>query len=238
MANAFTRFMYEVTLYVPPLPPPLELQINLIIGGRAAFTCLRQVFHGSLSASEQLQYQDTVNSFQESSSYRVLTEGDDSKYGNQNFLNEIEVRADSVKDYPAVVEFGGTPAFIALYQLALTKARQDELKEAYAMYCKNCSRSLIIPGPYLRARCAKSNLRVGRLDLAVSYTTENLTIDWPDGVPVKALVPGVLVPVTRWETYRDFVDFPYYTRIWRRFGPTDDYVELSHIAYTFLNKTK
>ncbi|KAK0438654.1 hypothetical protein EV421DRAFT_1906579 [Armillaria borealis] len=111
------------------LPPPLELQMylhrafvnildnadpkliyaqygthlvsNLIIGGCAAFTCLCQVFMDSLSASEQLKYQDSINSFQESSTYRVLTGGGNSKYGNQNFLNNIDAWTDSVKDCPA-----------------------------------------------------------------------------------------------------------------------------------------
>ncbi|KAK0187423.1 MAC/Perforin domain-containing protein [Armillaria mellea] len=317
MANSFTRVMHEVTLYTMSLPPPLELQMylrpafvkildsadpeliyaqygthivsNLIIGGRAAFTCTTdttkysaddsieiaaqvsvKAFMGSLSASEQLKYQETINSFQESSTYRVLTEGGDSKYGNQNFLSNVDTWADSVKNYPAFVDFGGTPAFTALYQLASTKARQDELKDAYATYCKNYSTSLMIPGPYLRARFTQSNPRVasftttdfrqGKPDPVVFYTfsygvgddyvglsqqftvSQSISYNWPDGAPVKALVPGVLVPVTRWETYRDFVDFPSsggrtYTRIWRGFGPTDDYVVLSHIAYTWVDQS-
>ncbi|KAK0481282.1 MAC/Perforin domain-containing protein [Armillaria novae-zelandiae] len=204
LANAFTRVTNEVTLYTLSLPPPLELQMylrpafvkildsadpqliyeqygthlvsNMIIGGRASFTCTTnttqysasdsievaaqvsvKAFMGTLSASEQLKYQETINSFQESSTYRVLTEGGDSKYGNQNFLTNIDAWSDSVEDYPAFVDFGTTPAFTALYQLASTKARQDELKEAYATYCQNYSTSLIVPGPYLRARLVKSN---------------------------------------------------------------------------------
>ncbi|KAK0214481.1 MAC/Perforin domain-containing protein [Armillaria fumosa] len=207
LANAFTRVTNEVALYTLSLPPPPELQTylrpafvkmlnnddpqliyeqygthlvsNMIIGGRASFTCTTnttqysasdsievaaqvsaKALMGTLSASEQLKYQETINSFQESSTYRVLTEGGDSKYGNQDFLDNIDAWSDSVKDYPAFVDFGGTPAFTALYQLASTKARQDVLKEAYATYCKNYAASLIIPGPYLRARLVKSNPRV------------------------------------------------------------------------------
>ncbi|KAK0502088.1 hypothetical protein EDD18DRAFT_1426653 [Armillaria luteobubalina] len=221
--------------------------------------------------SEQLKYQNTIDSFQESSTYRVLTEGGDAKYGNQNFLNNIDAWSDSVKDYPAFVDFGGIPAFTALYQLASTKARQDELKDAYATYCKNYSTSLIIPGPYLRARLVKSNpsvasftttdSRQGKPDPVVFYAfsyrvgdgyiglsqqfsvSQSINHDWPDGAPVKALVPGVVVPVTRWEIFKDFVDMPgpltlplTYTRIWRGYGPTDDYVVLSHIAYTWRNR--
>ncbi|KAK0502049.1 MAC/Perforin domain-containing protein [Armillaria luteobubalina] len=312
LANAFTRVTNEVTLYTLSLPPPLELQMylrpaflkildsadpqliyeqygthivsNMIIGGRAAFTCTTdttrysasdsvevaaqvsvKAFMGTLSASEQLKYQETIDSFQESSTYRVLTEGGDAKYGNQNFLNNIDAWSDSVKSYPAFVDFGGTPAFTALYQLASTKARQDELKDAYATYCKNYSTSLIVPGPYLRARFVSSNPRVayfsttdyrqGRPEPVVFYAfsfglgdgyvglsqqftvSQNITYNWPDGAPVKALVPGVVVPVTRWEIFRDFIDNPNdagltYTRIWRGYGPTNDYVVMSHIAYT------
>lgn len=49
----------------------------------------------------------------------------------------------------------------------------------------------------------------GYVGVSQQFTiSQNLIIDWPEGVPVKALVPDVLVPVTQWETYRDFVDFP------------------------------
>ncbi|KAK0486714.1 hypothetical protein EDD18DRAFT_1425607 [Armillaria luteobubalina] len=97
-----------------------HLVSNMIIGGRAAFTCTTnttkysasdsievaiqvsvKAFMGTLSASEKLKYQNTINSFQESSMYRVLTEGGDSKYGNQSFLKNINAWSDSVKDYPA-----------------------------------------------------------------------------------------------------------------------------------------
>ncbi|KAK0436136.1 hypothetical protein EV421DRAFT_1981868 [Armillaria borealis] len=181
------------------LPPPLELQMylrrafvnildnadpeliyaqygthlvsNLIIGGRAAFTCTTDTTQYSADQSIEIAVQVSVKF----SWATVLHE----------FFASVSFPLDALTSHVSFVEFGGTPAFTALYQFALTKVRQDELKEAYATYCKNYSTSLIIPGPYLHARFAKSNPRVA------SFITTDYREDRPDPVVFYTFSYGV-----------------------------------------------
>ena len=53
---------------------------------------------------------------------------------------------------PRFVDFGSSPCFLGLWELASTTARVNQLKEAYAQFVKLYSADLSLPGPYLEAR--------------------------------------------------------------------------------------
>jgi hypothetical protein len=50
------------------------------------------------------------------------------------------------------VEFGSSPAFIGLWELAATPERRDKLYHAHKRYVELYAQNLSVPGPYLTAR--------------------------------------------------------------------------------------
>ncbi|KAK0486715.1 hypothetical protein EDD18DRAFT_1360593 [Armillaria luteobubalina] len=68
----------------------------------------------------------------------------------------------------------------------------------------------------------------GYVGLSQQFTvSQGINYNMPNGAPVKALVTGIVVPVTQWEILTDVINVsPGLTcmRVWHGNGPTDDYV--------------
>ena len=98
--------------------------------------------------------------------------GGDARYGNEEFLKNVEAWAASVRDFPEhvlhrefdqvlwtdyhcyvrFIDFGSLPCFVALSELASTEERREELQRGYAQYLQLYAKDLELPGPYLKTR--------------------------------------------------------------------------------------
>ncbi|KAI0088021.1 MAC/Perforin domain-containing protein [Irpex rosettiformis] len=202
-----------------------------------------------LSASEK----QAMESFNESSETSVVTRGGDPRYGNEEFLSHSSDWAASVVEYPEFVDFGSSPCFIGIWELASTEKRRNDLEAAYKQYVKDYKANLELPGPYLRVRRTTDMVEAGAgiLDFpttAVLRFPTNRSGDWYfvspgatitqiisilQGLPadeypaviVSELVPGALAPV-KWEKACDSPG----ARFWRAVPPTSDYVALGAVG--------
>ncbi|KAI0341969.1 hypothetical protein BDW22DRAFT_223056 [Trametopsis cervina] len=131
---------------------------SLTIGGRALFLSATDTRNYSssysiesaakISASYSVasggidlsaEQKQAMNSFNESSTNSIVTKGGDPRYGNENFLQNVEDWAASIVDYPEFVEFGSEPCFSGIWELASTKERQETLKNAYPTFVRQYS---------------------------------------------------------------------------------------------------
>jgi hypothetical protein len=139
------------------------------------------------SASLSTAQKSAMDSFNESSETKVVTsmlrfsirclrilmdfiEGGDPRYGNEEFLKNVEAWAASIIDYPESVaprdiswrsmlisssrfiDFGSLPCFTGIWEFATTQARRDELQSAYTQFVATYTADLGFPGPYVQAR--------------------------------------------------------------------------------------
>ncbi|KAI0091170.1 hypothetical protein BDY19DRAFT_686686 [Irpex rosettiformis] len=200
-----------------------------------------------LSAAQK----QAMESFNESSNTSVATKGGDPRYGNEEFLKNVEAWAGSIIEYPEFVDFGSLPCFVGLWEFASTQARRDALKNAYAQFVKLYTADLTLPGPYLEARSTTNFDDSKNAPISVGSTgyEGNIIIKYPvarsdgfyllspspgdgEATTARELVPGALAPV-KWE--EAFVG-PYYknayTRVWRAIPPTSDYIALGFVSMT------
>ncbi|OBZ73729.1 hypothetical protein A0H81_06231 [Grifola frondosa] len=244
---------------------------SLTAGGRASFTYATdsrkysssesvevaaqltvKFLMGQLSAEEQVKYKETISSFQTSSKHKILTQGGAPQYGNDSFLSHISDWARSVEDYTAFVDFGSTPAFVPLWQLASTAGRQNVLRDAYDRYCRDFVPEIQIKGPYLHVtpvRCLDASgvlitLEGNGIGSFITFppAVDNLCyVSQPwgrespttyAGAAVSELVPGVLAPVVKWEKVATSASI---SAIWRGYGPSEDYVVLSNVCAVGFN---
>ncbi|KAI0090304.1 hypothetical protein BDY19DRAFT_764796 [Irpex rosettiformis] len=186
---------------------------ELSIETAAKISASYSVVSGNVELSEKEK--QARKSFNESSDTMVITKGGNPRYGNQKFLENVDVWAASILEFPEFVEFGRMPSFIGLWELASTQARQDQLREAYALFVKTYARNYDPPGPYLHARL---NQNFDAYEGAIFYTAYNeyITIRFPPNrvdqwyfispgmslggdqnhpcIIAKELVPGALSP--------------------------------------------
>ncbi|KAI0700905.1 MAC/Perforin domain-containing protein [Cytidiella melzeri] len=204
-----------------------------------------------LSASQK----KAMQSFNESSECTVVTKGGDPRYGNEEFLKNVENWAGSVVDYPAFVEFGSLPCFTGIWELSDDKDRRETLQKAYANYVKLYAQELELPGPYVEARL-NTNYD-DKKDAYMTVTLEpnattiyNIFLRYPPdrtdswyiislgaggeakSVLAKELVPGALAPVKWQEVLLVDVTHPTIkaTRFWKAIPPTSDYIALGCIG--------
>ncbi|KAI0690007.1 hypothetical protein BC835DRAFT_1418097 [Cytidiella melzeri] len=204
------------------------------------------VASGSIELSTKQR--EAMESFNESSETSVVTKGGDPRYGNEEFLKNLEAWAASILDFPEFVDFGSLPCLTGLWEFASTPERRDILQEAYTDFVTRYAQDLTLPGPFLRARITQ--------DMAASLTASILVDDggyinyeFPgnrsDGwyyitpalstqgaVIVSELVPGALAEVKWQEIFA--TPGPYFkdTRFWRAIPPTPDYVAMGVVAVT------
>ncbi|KAI0086753.1 hypothetical protein BDY19DRAFT_958469 [Irpex rosettiformis] len=227
---------------------------ELSIEAAAKISASYSVASGGIELSTKAE--QARKSFNESSEIAIVTKGGDPRYGNQNFLDNVEAWAASILNFPEFVEFGRMPCFIGLWDLASTKSRQDVLRRAYAQFVTQYAKNLELPGPYIHARLSqsfdhtKSANFITRSDgMYFKYVEilfpNNRADQWYFISPgmglkdfdrpciiAKELVPGALAPV-RWihlfDTSRGYGQA---TRFWRAVPPTPDYVALGCVAHT------
>ncbi|KAI0341925.1 hypothetical protein BDW22DRAFT_1345703 [Trametopsis cervina] len=195
------------------------------------------------------EQKEAMDSFNESSSNTIVTKGGDPRYGNENFLQNVEAWAASIVEYPEFVDFGSDPCFTGLWELASTAERTQTLKNAFPQFIKLYAKDLELPGPYLEARLTSTFDYNQNAYISVSHNTGHVTLMYPparsdswymissglggtEAVLAKELVPGALSPVGWEEAYLG----PYYsdkvTRVWRAVPPTDQYLALGTVAMT------
>ncbi|KAI0341931.1 hypothetical protein BDW22DRAFT_219508 [Trametopsis cervina] len=131
-------------------------------------------------STEQKQ---AMNSFNESSTNTVVTKGGDPRYGNENFLHNVEAWAASIVDYPEFVDFGSDPCFTGLWEFASTPERQQTLKNAYPQFIKLYSKDLELPGPYLEARLTSTFDDSQNAYISLKDNTGHVTLKYPPGEP-------------------------------------------------------
>ncbi|KAI0693082.1 hypothetical protein BC835DRAFT_1416168 [Cytidiella melzeri] len=203
--------------------------------------------HMELSAEERA----AMNSFNASSEFSITTKGGDPKYGNEEFLKNVEAWAGSIIDYPEFVDFGSFPCLIGLWDFASTTDRCNVLKEAYKTYVAQYTPDLGVNGPYLSARITY-NLNEEKDAYIVCSDTSWITYKFPDynsdgwyfispglggcgAVIVKERVPGALAKV-KWQeiftvpaTDTPGIEPPA-TRFWRAIPPSSDYLAMGVVA--------
>ncbi|KAI0087156.1 MAC/Perforin domain-containing protein [Irpex rosettiformis] len=219
---------------------------SLSIEAAARISASYLVASGSIDLS--VAQKQAMESFNESSQTAVVTRGGDARYGNEEFLKNVEAWANSVKEYPEFIDFGSLPCFVALSELASTESRRQTLREGYAQYVQLYAKDLELPGPYLRARVSndldenlEAYLTVGESGgyVTIKFPT-NRTSDWYvispglGGIPpviASELVPGALAPV-KWE--QAFIGWNSgrrtRTTFWRALPPTSDYIAMGCVA--------
>ncbi|KAI0091169.1 hypothetical protein BDY19DRAFT_934228 [Irpex rosettiformis] len=200
-----------------------------------------------LSAAQK----QAMESFNESSNTSVATKGGDPRYGNEEFLKNVEAWAGSIIEYPEFVDFGSLPCFVGLWEFASTQARRDALKNAYAQFVKLYTADLTLPGPYLEARLTTNFDDSKNAPISVGSTgyEGHIIIKYPttrsdgfyfvspavSGVSAtlaRELVPGALAPVKWVEAFVGPYYKNAYTRVWRAVPPTSDYVALGFVSMT------
>ncbi|KAI0685525.1 hypothetical protein BC835DRAFT_516999 [Cytidiella melzeri] len=170
------------------------------------------VVSGSMELSTKQK--EAMESFNESSETAVVTKGGDPRYGNEEFLKNVEAWAGSILDYPEFVDFGSLPCFTGLWEFASTPERRTALQQAYTQFVMLYAQDLTVPGPFLRARLTQdvndSQDAFVKLDGGgiVTYTfPRNRSDGWyyitpgllaGSAVIVTELVPGALAPV-KWQ---------------------------------------
>ncbi|KAI0685524.1 hypothetical protein BC835DRAFT_1421168 [Cytidiella melzeri] len=192
---------------------------------------------------------EAMESFNESSEYSIVTKGGDPRYGNENFLKNVEAWAASIIDYPDFVEFGSLPCLTGLWELASTPERRGVLQKAYAQFVTLYTQDLAIPGPFLRARLTQDfdSSKVASMTIdGGSYINYQFPSNRSDGwyyitpaatqtsaVVVQELVPGALAPVKQWQLMF-LTPGPYssQTAVWRAIPPSPDYVAMGVVCYT------
>ncbi|KAI0690009.1 hypothetical protein BC835DRAFT_1308110 [Cytidiella melzeri] len=202
--------------------------------------------HMELSVEERA----AMNSFNASSEFSITTKGGDPKYGNEEFLKNVEAWAGSIIDYPEFVDFGSFPCLIGLWDFASTPDRCNVLREAYKTYVATYTPDLGITGPYIWARISYDLPERKNAYAAVSNGW--ITYKFPDynddgwyfitpglggrgAIIAKELVPGALAKVKWQEIFvapaRDIAIIqPPCTRFWRAISPSSDYVAMGVVA--------
>ncbi|KAI0703826.1 hypothetical protein BC835DRAFT_1317756 [Cytidiella melzeri] len=141
------------------------------IEAAAKISASYSVASGSMELS--VKQKEAMESFNSSSETSVATKGGDPRYGNEDFLKNVEAWAASIVDYPEFVDFRSLPCFTSIYEFATTTERRGVLENAYTEFEKQYANSLALPGPYLKARLTKN------IDMArVAYLkVENIESD-------------------------------------------------------------
>ncbi|KAI0685506.1 hypothetical protein BC835DRAFT_1421150 [Cytidiella melzeri] len=253
---------------------------SILMGGRALFLTATDTrsysSEISFSASAQIsasyklavgtlelsaKARAAMNSFNDSSEFSITTRGGDPRYGNLDFLRNVEDWAASVIEYPEFIEFGPSPCLRGLWEFASTPDRRNLLKQAYETCVTNFNPHLGIAGPYLKAR--KTFDTTGAASVIVASSGSWIYYEYPyrrdtspfDGwylislgltgtiglsetfpvILAQELVPGALAQVT-WEV---ILTVPAkaekrHTQFWRAIPPTSDYVAMGVFAFTDL----
>ncbi|KAF9030960.1 hypothetical protein BDZ89DRAFT_1132088 [Hymenopellis radicata] len=242
---------------------------SLVVGGRALFLystdtrsysselsleAAAKISASYLVASGSIELtakqREAMESFNESSETAVVTKGGDPRYGNEDFLKNVEAWAASIVDYPEFVDFGSLPSFTGLWEFASTPARRDVLQQAYTTFIKLYAKDLTLPGPFVRARFTQAldTSKTASMSVAPNHSGHiNLTFpanrvdEWyyitpgagtEPSIIISELVSGALAPV-KWE---EIFVAPFYsskvTRFWKAIPPTPDYVAMGCVAMT------
>ncbi|KAI0684449.1 hypothetical protein BC835DRAFT_1422312 [Cytidiella melzeri] len=200
-----------------------------------------------VSGSMELSAKQTaaMESFNESSETSIVTKGGDPRYGNDDFLKNVQEWAASILDYPAFVDFGSLPCLTGLWEFASTPERREVLQKAYAQFVTLYAQDLIVPGPFLRARLTGDNDEskdAYASDDGGNFINYKFPANRSDGwylissglggygaVIVKELVPGALAQV-KWEEIWVTPGDSKFTRFWRAIPPTPDYLAMGVVA--------
>ncbi|KAI0684447.1 hypothetical protein BC835DRAFT_1310575 [Cytidiella melzeri] len=202
------------------------------------------VASGSIELSAKQK--QAMESFNESSETSIVTKGGDPRYGNDDFLKNVEAWAASILDYPEFVEFGSLPCLTGLWEFASTPARRDVLQKAYAQFVTLYGQDLTLPGPFLRARLTGDNDESKDAYASVdggNFINYKFPANRSDGwylissglggygaVIVKELVPGALAQVKWEEIWVTPGPYSKSTRFWRAIPPTPDYLAMGVVA--------
>jgi len=192
-----------------------ESSYSIEVVANAAYQSLT----GTISAENKTKYASDISNFNSSSNTTVTTRGGDTKYGGDQLPTHLQDWANSVAQYPVLVDFVDSQSLLPLWDLAADDARSKVLSDAYPAYLAARANPLIVhDGPFLYAMTVPVDVQVSadhgsgaKMDL--STWKPEVGADWyylgpvavsgyslpaTQTVVVKEIVPGALGKIDHW----------------------------------------